>query len=403
MKGKKDIGKAVLAVFFLAMIYIIGIKSDPYMTFADTITMIGKNLKGDLDTDDVTVNEVKENYADDMWLKSQLINLNGVVASSLNMKGYYSSQGIYVTDERYIVSSYPETTTDYEYEQLVDFKEYLDEKEINLLYVSAPAKYLDDEFVKDEFGIQSYSNQNTDLFLQRISGAGIDYIDLRENIQKEEMNIYDMFYRTDHHWTTRSGLWATRIIAEAMNEKCGYNIDMSIYDSDNYKYTEYEDSWLGEQGRKLAVSYVGLDDYELIEPMFDTSFIVENASGVQEGTFDIMLDKSRLSADADVYNIPSWHYTYMPSGIHESAIHNNNVTDGKKILVLADSYSHVVVPFLSLGVSDVETLVLRSYDESLREYIEENEFDTVLVIYAQFMIGAHDDPASANYDMFDFR
>ena len=189
MKGKKDIRKAVLAVFFLAMIYIIGIKSDPYMTFADTITMIGKNLKGDLDTDGVTVNEVKENYADDMWLKSQLINLNGVVASSLNMKGYYSSQGIYVTDERYIVSSYPETTTDYEYEQLVDFKEYLDEKEINLLYVSAPAKYLDDEFVKDEFGIQSYSNQNTDLFLQLIYGEGIDYIDLRENIQKEEMNI----------------------------------------------------------------------------------------------------------------------------------------------------------------------------------------------------------------------
>lgn len=75
------------------------------------------------------------------------------------------------------------------------------------------------------------------------------------------------------------------------------------------------------------------------------------------------------------------------------------VSEGK-ILMLGDSYSQVVVPFLSLGVSDVSTLVLRGFNGSLRQYIEENDFDTVVILYAQFMVGAHDNPASANYKMF---
>ena len=39
---------------------------------------------------------------------------------------------------------------------------------------------------------------------------------------------------------------------------------------------------------------------------------------------------------------------------------------------------------------------------SLRQLIIDNKYDTVLICYAQFMIGAHDNPGSANYKMFTF-
>lgn len=68
------------------------------------------------------------------------------------------------------------------------------------------------------------------------------------------LDIYDMFYRTDHHWTTRSGLWATGVLAKTLNEKCGYQIDCSRYNESNYSFTEYKDAWLGEQGRVIAES-----------------------------------------------------------------------------------------------------------------------------------------------------
>lgn len=71
-------------------------------------------------------------------------------------------------------------------------------------------------------------------------------------------------------------------------------------------------------------------------------------------------------------------------------------------MLLGDSYEQVTAPFLSLGVNEVQTLVLRDYADSLKEYIKQNDPDTVIVTYASFMIGAHDDPNSANYAMFDF-
>ena len=61
-------------------------------------------------------------------------------------------------------------------------------------------------------------------------------------------------------------------------------------------------------------------------------------------------------------------------------------------------------PFLSLGVREIDALILRNYDDSfhLRDYILEKGYDTVLICYAQFMLGAHDNEASANYRMFCF-
>jgi hypothetical protein len=121
-----------------------------------------------------------------------------------------------------------------------------------------------------------------------------------------------------------------------------------------------------------------------------------------EGSFEIMLGANCYNQD-DLrdYDYPSMHYSYFYMGTNESTIHNNKIEDGK-ILLLGDSYSYVVLPFLSLGVSDITTLILREFEGDLMEYIDENQFDTVVILYAPFMIGGHDDTSSDNYNMFMF-
>lgn len=383
MKGK--IEKYILSVFFLLFIGVIGIKSVPMKALEESFS----------------IETIKTAYANSIYLKSAFINKNSEILSRLNIRGLYNSSNIWVTETRKIVGQYPVTTTDYEYTQILDFKEYLDEKNINLLYANLPVKYVDDSVFEDEFGVKSYSNYNADLFLSRISNAGITSVDLRDYIQETGMDINNMFYRTDHHWTAESGLWATNIVAESLNESCGYNIDTDIYDSSNYTFTEYKKCWLGEQGRKLGAIYSGSDDYILIEPKFNSSFLMTRwGENLKEGDFDIMLDKSRLPSDVKSYTNRGLHYTYscLANGL---TVHNNDVNEGK-VLLLADSYAAVVVPFLSLGVSDVTTIIRRSYGGSLRELIDKNDFDTVVIMYAQFMIGAHDNPESSNYNMFKF-
>lgn len=408
MTGKiGNISKIILAILICTVVCWVSVKSHPYTTtgkFIDAMRYLKQdneeNNEGQLSVNE-QINMLKNDYSASVWGKSLWLDLNGNIARFLNMRGYYSSLGIYVTDDNYIVSPSAKTTTDYEVEQIVDFKKYLDKNKINLLYINAPTKYVDDSIFADEFGIESYSNRNADLFLKRIREKGINCVDLREELEHDRMNIYEMFYRTDHHWTTRSGLWATGKLAQALNRYCGYHIPQELYDENNYYFTDYNNCWLGEQGRKIAASYVGLDDFTEIKPKFQTDFSAAFANGESQGDFDIFVNEDCYHTGNDVYADPSWHYSYGAQGLHGSSIHNNKEGNGK-ILVLGDSYSQVVVPFLSLGVADVNTLVLREYNGDLHEYIEENDFDTVVILYAQFMIGAHDDPASANYRMFTF-
>lgn len=389
--------KKIVAVAFLIFVYMFFAKSCP--------NEIGKELqvsfeKAEHETDLGMIGEKLEsdilNY---LWRKDWFIELQGLTTRILNMQGYFSNIGIYITDENYIVHEYKETSTDYEYEQMTELHSYCNMNNINLLYVNAPIKYLDDILLQEEFGVESFGNKNADVFLERIEHAGIATVDLRKELLKDGLNIYDMFYRTDHHWTVSSGLWAAEQISEGLNKYCEYEIDVNLFNKKNYKVTEWKECWLGEQGRKVAKSRVGLDDYELVQPIFDTKYLYKQNGELIEESFEYFIDKDILDLKTDVYRNKSWHYAYKRLDC------NNSNVDSGKILVLGDSYSMVMLPFLSLGVSKIDSLVLRetSSDFSLRDYIKTGEYDTVIVCYAQFMIGAHDNPMSANYKMFDFK
>lgn len=388
--------KKMVAGLFILFLFIGFIKSGSY----NNLPKIAEYIKqSDLEAEDaLTVDTIEKDFNATVWNYQNFIELNGFMARKLNMQGFYGNQGIYITDDKYIVSPYSYTTTDYEYEQTVAFQQFLETNGINLLYVNEPAKYVDDDLFRTEFSMESYSNRNADRFLGRIREAGVPTIDLRDNINKEQLDVLDLFYRTDHHWTTKAGLWATEIIAQGLNDYCGHNIDTSIYEQSNYEMTEMTECWLGEQGRKVGAACVGYDDYTEIKPHFETNYTFKGSDGTYEGTFSSFINEDVYNKKNDACNRSSWHYSYSQINCI-----NNNVADGK-ILILGDSYEQVVEPFLSLGVHETDSLILRNYDNNfkLRDYILNNGYDTVIICYAQFMVGAHDNENNANYRMFTF-
>ncbi len=328
------------------------------------------------------------------------------MAQVLNLRELYKNSGGVVLENGYVSGIYGVTTTNYELQQIVDLKDFLDEKGIQLLYVNEPTKYFDDAVIERDMGKRTYINANADTLLEGMAEAGVNYIDLREIYTELGYESFDLFYKTDHHWTVRAGKIAAEAIAAELNGKYGYNIDLTLYEDEKFLVTHYENAWLGEQGRKLGTSFVGLDDFDLILPDYYTDYTVTYMGGnTFSGAFgEVLVYQEAYSSElnSDVYEALSWHYSYMAGGLSESVVCNNMNLEGKKILVLGDSFDQVTVPFLSLGVSEVQTLVLRNYEGSLREYISEHDIDTVIIAYASIMIGAHDNEASANYNMFDF-
>lgn len=386
--------KKIVAAIFVMALFVGFIKSGSYFSMQELADYLSQDMSPS--DAEVVLNILESQFSSTMWHQQELINMNGAMARFLNMQGFYSDMGMYVTDDMYIVSASDYTSTDYEFEEVAAFQEFLEENGINFLYVNEPTKYMDDALFSEGFGIETYSNRNADTLMARLRDAGIPVIDLRDNIRESGLNIFDLFYRTDHHWTTRTGLWATQIMAGGLNEYCGYDIDTSIYDASHYTFTDWSECWLGEQGQKIAVTYVGLDDYTAITPNFPTHYTFKAGSGNYEGTFDDFIDESIYDSGNSIND--SWYYSY-----DQINCINHNVETGK-VLILCDSYEQVTEPFISLGVHEVDSLILRDYDDSfsLRDHILENGYDTVMVCYAQFMIGAHDVPSSANYKMFTF-
>ena len=386
--------KRIAAAVFVIILFVGFIKSGSFSQLTTLSSFLAKSKD-----DQSTIDAIESNFSNNLSYKEDLVNLNGAISKKLKMKALYSDIGIYVSQDNYIISPGAQTSTDYEYEQITSLYQFLKQNGINLLYVNQPVKYIDDSYLLTEFGLKSYSNQNADVFLKRIDEAGIPYLDLRENIKAENINTPDLFYRTDHHWTTRAGFWATRHIVESMNDKLGYNIDTGLYDLSNYEVREWKNCWLGEQGKKISQSYIGLDDYTAIKPTFLTSYTFPTADGnTINGTFDTFINENVYNLENDVYANPSWHYSYSAKSCT-----NNNVQYGK-VLLLDDSYAMVTEPFLSLGVNHIDVVTMRDTNDSfsLRQLIIDNKYDTVLICYAQFMIGAHDNPSSANYKMFTF-
>lgn len=296
-------------------------------------------------------------------------------------RGYYNDLGIYFYTNDYIVSPAGKTSTDYEFDQLCALKEECDKAGVDLLFVNKPTKYLDDS-IFDKMGVKCYCNQNADKLISRLRDVGIDCLDLRESLTDEGLNIYDMFYRTDHHWTVPAGKWAACKIAEHLNQTCGYSIDTSIYNDSNYTFKTTHNAWLGEQGMKLTGSPIQYDDYTLVTPNFTTSYDFDG----YKNDFSYFINDPNNCA----------HYNYCAIDCV------NELVDKGNILFLGDSYDLVTEPFLSLGVHKIHFDIRRNMSNSINisNNISSGNFDTVIVCYAAFMIGAHDDPKSANYDMF---
>lgn len=188
----------------------------------------------------------------------------------------------------------------------VNFAKKLKEKETPFVYIQAPNKYLKG-YTEEIVSEYNFSNKNADEFITMIKENNVDVLDLRELIIKENLNREELFYKTDHHWTTDTAFWAFTKIVEYMNLAYNLNIDENGFytNINNYKKEFMEDCFLGSLGRRVGKSVSGLDDYTFIEPNFETDYKIYNGIAskektIFEGDFSKAIAKEKILANQDV-------------------------------------------------------------------------------------------------------
>ena len=336
------------------------------------------------------IREVDTSTSGNLRYHDQLIDLNSAKDRALNTRIVKKdSTTIIKTDTDYLV--YP--TGKVKQEDLdelaarVDALRQISEKNgAGFLYIAAPRK---EYYSKAPGYINNASVVNFNGFIQSLEDMNVPTLDLSKMIEQRFSNGEDAYFATDHHWTPYTGFQANQAICEELHELYNMPIDESKLDYAQYNTHVYQDWFLGSQGKKVGTYFTsrGADDFELITPKFETQLSEEQPfkNEFREGSFEetvLYLD----NMEKDYYHKNSYA-TYSGGDFRLQIIKNKLNTEGKKILIVRDSYACAVVPFLSLQASEIHVVDIRPGDQyvgdrlSVYQYIEEIKPDYVLVLY----------------------
>ena len=269
-----------------------------------------------------------------------------------------------------------------------NIKELQNKTNTPVVYVMAPEKGYNGGTPSNA---QNNIKSNCDRFINELKRNSLDYLDLRDAMNKQKISEKKAFFNTDHHWKPSTGLWATKEICKKLNKNYDFSYSKKLIDISNYNIKKYDNYFLGSYGKKVGTYFTkyGLDDFELITPKFDTDLVVNNPvkKQKQSGKFeDTIINSNSLSYD-DVYD--SWVYSTYSYGDNALQIIDNKKSDkiAKTILVVRDSFAGVVTPYLSLECKQLHILDLRESVigtdriKSVSDYANKIKPDYIIILY----------------------
>lgn len=271
-------------------------------------------------------------------------------------------------------------------EEMVEFARLVEEEyDIPLLYVQAPSKT---DVSPLPNGVEDAAGREADQFLALLEKYDVATLDLRPVFRKAaDSGEYDedpLFFTTDHHWTPTGAFLGYQTLCERLAKDYRFKIDKKLTDPGSFHRYTFEDIFLGSQGRRVGSLYAGLDDLDLWSPTVPTDFTytVPIVGIEREGPFIISLLFPERLAQQGYYDTNPYTIYSGDDYLLARAVNRNN-PQGKRILILRDSFGCALTPFLSLISSECMAIDPRNFNgnqETMMEYLDWLEPDILIVM-----------------------
>ncbi|MCD7822779.1 MAG: hypothetical protein LUG86_01980 [Oscillospiraceae bacterium] len=277
------------------------------------------------------------------------------------LQGRSEVNGVYISDNRLI-----ELTDEIDYSvvdnslEAISYLSELSDTPVYLMLVPTAAEIYSDEVVYTEKKVSQ----------RELITYSYDY--LLENSSVQPIDVYStlymsreeyIYYRTDHHWTSKGAYLAYIQAADSM----GYTA--SSIDKFDVRYASH--SFYGSLHSKVLYSGIQADS---IEFYLSNTRTVSKVTTDEEGnvTYTSVFDESYLSRK-DKYLCYLGSNTALTQVVSDSA--------GGKLLVIKDSYANCLIPFLAENYCEIDVIDLR-YLTTLANYIDDlAEYDSILILY----------------------
>lgn len=225
-------------------------------------------------------------------------------------------------------------------------------------------------YIADDVLPTFHDKYNDDEDISRISSTlsknKIGFVDLRERFKSEYKNGSQLYYKTDHHWTTKGAYTGYQELCKALG--------ITPIDDSTLKKDSYPDFY----GTTYSSSGFWLTPPDNIEIWSNPNNSSKNISvkiteGANIKTSGSMYFTDHLKEDDK--------YPVFIDGNHAlTEITNTNAKNGT-ILLIKDSFSHSLAPFLAENYSKVVLVDLRYYKESVSDLVTTYNPEQVVVLY----------------------
>lgn len=189
----------------------------------------------------------------------------------------------------------------------------------------------------------------------------INFIDIYEELSKHKDEY--IYYKTDHHWTTLGAYYGYKSLGKAM--------DFKPLALEEFNIEKVTDSFYGTLYSKGNYRFVKPDSINIFKPKREVSYKVNY---IDTETASNSLYEYKYLDKKDKYSI-------FLDGNHALVNIKTSVHNGKKLLLLKDSYAHSLIPFIANHYEEIHIIDLRYFNMSIKDYISQYNINEVLLVY----------------------
>lgn len=302
-----------------------------------------------------------ETYENDQFpLRDMWITLK---ATTDRLMGKVEENGVYLGKNGYLMEAFnapSQTQYDATVNAMTSFaQEHSDLKQyaliapnsVNILKSNLPA-----------FAPTDDQNPWIDKLKDSLTSAGVTFIDIRDTFTDHKAE--DLYYHTDHHWTTLGAYYAYLQAAAAMG------IDTS---SDSYDKAPVSQTFKGTLSAKSGFRSGETDEIDVFLPNGDNALSsVVNYVDEQKKSASFY-DTSKLNTRDK--------YALFFGGNHAQIKISTPTESNNTLLVLKDSYANSFVPFLAQHYRKIIMIDPRYYYGDLEQLLQVENVQEVLYLY----------------------
>jgi hypothetical protein len=203
---------------------------------------------------------------------------------------------------------------------------------------------------------------NEEAIVENLEDKLNDNINILSLIQtlKDKSNE-EIYYKTDHHWTTTGAYYSYAYFMESKGE-----VPLS---KDDFIVSRVSSDFLGTSYRKANYYSGNPDKIEIYKPIVEIKYDI-TINQTDEGK---LYEESFLSKTDK--------YSYFLGGDKAIVDIKTSIDNDKTILIVKDSYANSMVPFLLNHYERIIVVDPRYFNISIQDFIIEEEVDEVLYLF----------------------